>query len=221
MIQLRPYQSAAIEGLLPRRVEDIAGMRSGSLLAVRYLNSTAKGKARWLCRCDCGAEKPITAESLKRGKSKSCGCKSSDFKREKMTTHGQSRTPRQRPTGAFSSWAAMRQRCNNPNNAQFSDYGGRGISVCARWGRFDNFFADMGDRPEGNTLDRIDPNAGYSPENCRWATPSEQTRNRRKKVRNAEVVELLDAARFVVSNPTPDAIAALADAISTFEHRRQ
>jgi hypothetical protein len=81
--------------------------------------------------------------------------------------------------GAYSSWRGMKERCNRPGSAYFHLYGGRGIRVCERWWTFENFLADMGERPDGKSLDRVDPNGNYEPANCRWATPLEQTHNRR------------------------------------------
>lgn len=128
---------------------------------------------KWHCKCDCGADRLVLARSMLRGASKSCGCYSRDVARENATKHLRINTPE------YSSWASMIQRCTNPNDAKWSQYGGRGISVCSAWMSFDGFFIDMGERPAGTTIDRINVNGNYEPGNCRWATPTIQSRNRR------------------------------------------
>ena len=123
----------------------------------------------WLCKCSCGKEKVVRGASLKTGTSKSCGCKGHDWCR----THGME------GTSIYNTWAGMLQRCNNKNYHQFHHYGGRGITVCDEWRKFETFYADMGGRPEGRSLDRIDNDGNYCKDNCRWATKKEQIRNRR------------------------------------------
>jgi len=199
------------------KVVDRTGHRNG-LITVVSLHSAPNGRARWNCVCDCGTEKVIPADTLAKGRSKSCGCQTQNFKSKKMTRHGQSRV-NGGPSGAYRSWHAALQRCSNPNSHFFVNYGGRGIKFCERWRLFDNFFADMGARPEGHTLDRIDPNGNYEPGNCKWSTPREQSLNQRPKIRNDDISDLLSIAKRILSAGTPFR-SELAAAIDKVELRR-
>lgn len=125
-------------------------------------------------RCDCGAEARIVFSRVKCGSTKSCGCLAREMSSLCNTTHGGRRSPE------YSSWMAMRRRCEDPTDKDYPRYGGRGISICPEWSRSFQAFRDaMGARPEGTTLDRIDASKGYEPGNARWALPGVQGRNRR------------------------------------------
>jgi hypothetical protein len=153
---------------------DITGQRFGRLVAVAY-----EKPSRWLCHCDCGRETIVQQCSLRNNVTKSCGCLRVELARSRATKHGYGRK-RQRPA-IYSCWVNMMTRCTNPNSSKWKDYGGRGISVCVRWRHsFESFLADMGEKPAGLTLDRIDNDGNYEPSNCRWATPSEQRINSRR-----------------------------------------
>lgn len=146
-------------------------------LTVASLEGRRHAKKLWRCNCECGGSTVTTTQKLRSGHTKSCGCYAREVSSKNgilNASHGHARSKNSR---TYSTWKAMMTRCTNEKAKSYAKYGGRGINVCERWRVFDNFLADMGERPEGTTIDRINNHAGYSVENCRWATPAQQSRN--------------------------------------------
>jgi len=136
----------------------------------------------WNVKCQCGIRKVVCSHRLRNGDTRSCGCLKRDTMARVMkdwhTTHGGSYTK------LYNVWSGMFKRCYNPNNKNFNNYGGRGISVCERWNDFANFREDMGECPKGMLIDRIDNDGNYEPSNCRWTDPKTSSNNRRSRYRN-------------------------------------
>lgn len=155
---------------------DREGHRYGRLTVIGFAGFIKKDPS-WFCRCDCGNIISVFSNNLNRLHTSSCGCMVIEKLVKLRTTHGHSSGGRTSST--YKIWHSMVQRCTNPKNRVYYRYGGRGITVCDRWLKFENFLEDMGERPENLSLDRIENNIGYFKENCRWATMKEQNNNRR------------------------------------------
>ena len=155
------------------------GVRYGMLIVLEASPLRQNRKRIWRCSCDCGGEALVTTGNLRSGNSKSCGCEKKHAWVRAKTTHGQTRG--RKTSRVYNSWALMKTRCQNRNFHKHPSYGAVGVTVCERWQKFENFYEDMGNPPDGYTLDRIDPFGNYEPSNCRWADKKTQANNTRKK----------------------------------------
>lgn len=165
---------------------DLKGQRFGLLTVTSRAENSVK-ETRWYCKCDCGTIYIAWGATLRNGRATSCGCDLSAKLSAAMTKHGRTRTKEHR------CWRDMKSRCYVPTVRNYSNYGGRGITVCERWRvSFENFFEDMGLAPTPqHSIDRIDNNGNYEPDNCRWATRSEQVKNRRPFTR-AKLIQIAE-----------------------------
>ena len=156
------------------KIHDLTGQKFGRLTVLSKSSKRGPhGEMFWKCLCDCGNLTEVRSDSLLGGSTKSCGCLRKEFSSNCHFKHGMCKVP------TYFTWQSMIQRCENPKNRAFKNYGGRGIKICSRWHKFENFLEDMGKKPSGMSLDRIDNDGSYELRNCRWATPHEQRINSR------------------------------------------
>lgn len=164
---------------------NLSGQRFERLVVLERRGSKW-GKSLWLCRCDCGGEALVTGNDLREARTSSCGCLRAESARRCGALADGTANIKHRGTldhpAEYHVWKTMRQRCMNPRNQDFAEYGGRGITVCERWNDFANFIADIGQRPSSkHSIDRKNNQGNYEPSNCQWATATEQANNRRPR----------------------------------------
>ena len=157
---------------MPRTLTSLVGKKFGKLLVLNISNNDKWSNPMWLCKCDCGKTKIVRGSSLRNGLTQTCGCSRSG--NLYALKHGMSNT------STYNIWSSMKDRCLNPHDVAYKYYGGRGIKVCTRWLKFENFLSDMGERPQGLTLDRIDNDKNYELSNCRWTTYHQQILNSKR-----------------------------------------
>lgn len=173
---------------------DISGQKFGRLTVLHKLPPRDNGGSNWLCRCECGAEFTAIGSNIRKGDTRSCGCLAAEWSKHlgsnkefiskraaAVTLHGHKR--RGGMTAEYRTWLGIKRRCHDVGYKDYANWGGRGIAVCERWDEsFECFLADMGPRPPGHSIDRINPQGDYSPENCRWATAQQQGETKRSNI---------------------------------------
>ncbi len=161
------------------RAVDFVGKVFGRLTVVSKGRPDRTGRTQWDCLCECGNFSLVRTGNLRNGCTNSCGCFRKEYISGRSLTHGQTHTIE------YGVWRSLKNRCNNPRNKDFDNYGGRGIKVCGRWSAsFEAFLEDMGVKPSPElSIDRINVNGNYEPSNCRWATIYEQANNKRPRKR--------------------------------------
>lgn len=166
---------------MPRNRIDLTGMKFGRWTVGEVAKRRdGDSRLRWSCLCLCGTSREVPAYRLIRGESKSCGCLTKEVATKMSFKHGHANTCERPFTPTYHTWVSMLTRCNNFNHPSYKSYGGRGISVCREWHTFSNFLRDMGERPHGLVLDRINNELGYFKNNCRWVTHKNNCRNTRQ-----------------------------------------
>lgn len=162
---------------MSRKRIDLTGQKFGRLTVVEAGDSTPGGTVRWNCACSCGKTALVRGSSLRSGHTRSCGCLLLEIAAQVNRRHGMHLSPE------FTAWKGMWHRCTRPAYHLYASYGGRGIKVCEEWRSFEAFYADMGAKPTAkHSIDRINPDGNYERGNCRWATATEQQRNKRTNV---------------------------------------
>jgi hypothetical protein len=186
---------------MSKRRLNLVGQTFGQLKVVSLVEPMV-GNTRFICVCECGATSVVAGSDLRSGNTKSCGCVKRTIGFMSNLRHGAA----SKMTGAYRSWRSMKQRCTNPSSRGWADYGALGVTVCNRWlESFDNFLADMGERPEGYSLERIDVLNGYAPNNCKWIPLPEQSKNKRNTIRykfGDEIFIQSDLARRLKLHPS-------------------
>ena len=186
-------------------IVDMSRQRCGRLRVLgRATNDSPR--AAWECLCDCGTSTIVRGKDLRSGNTSSCGCLAAEAR---VASGGKNRRHGLTYSPIWQAWSGMRRRCGDPNHKSFKDYGGRGIMVCPQWESFETFYADMAPRPAGMTIERIDNDGDYEPGNCRWATWTEQARNKRSNV----AIEAFGETKIVVAWAEDSRCAVSLDAL--------